>query len=90
MAKKRNLLEQMRANPENDWAISDVEKLARQHGLIFEPPSKSSHAKVSSPVLQGIQTIPYRRPIKPFYIRSLVTYTDAHLSRRARETADEA
>ena len=78
MAKKRPILEAMRANPKGDWTIVDIEKLCRNTGLEIEPPSHGSHYKVISPFLQDILTIPAKRPIKPPYIRKLVSYADAH------------
>lgn len=89
MASKASLLERMRSNPKGDWRIADVEKLAKQHGMTFREPYKSSHAKVSSSYLTGILTIPFKRPIKARYISLLVSYTDAHLAEMARrEGAD--
>lgn len=79
MAPKKPLLDKMRANPKGDWTIGDVQKLCDQHGVTLEPPSGSSHYKAVSPYLAGHQTVPYKRPIKPFYITSLVSMIDAHM-----------
>lgn len=72
-------LEKMRANPQGDWSISDVEKLCKQLGINCSPPSSGSHYKISSDSLHGILTIPARRPIKAPYIRKLVALADAHM-----------
>jgi hypothetical protein len=90
MAKKKSLLDQMRSNPRADWKIKDIEKLCSQTGLSFEPPSHGSHFKVFSQHLRDALTIPARRPIKPPYIRNLVSYADAHslASEKGNQTDD--
>lgn len=70
---KRTLLERMQANPRGDWTIGDVQTLCRQHGMTCRSPSSGSHYKVSHPHSPLILMIPARRPIKPFYIRELVS-----------------
>jgi predicted RNA binding protein YcfA (HicA-like mRNA interferase family) len=71
------LLDRMRRNPQNDWSIHDVEKLCREVGLLCEPPrGGGSHFKVSHPQSPTILTIPYKRPIKPVYVRKLVKLAD--------------
>ena len=77
MAKKISLLEKMRKNPKNDWVIGDVETLCRQNGLILVPPSGSSHYKVYCENIAGALIVPAHRPIKPVYIRNLVSLADA-------------
>jgi hypothetical protein len=79
MAKKQSLLARMKANPVGDWMISDVEKLCREHGMIFSPPSGGSHHFVSSPYVQGSLSVPARRPIKAIYIKQLVSLCDGHI-----------
>lgn len=77
-AKKQTILDQMMANPRANWDIDDVRKACRQAGLILLPPSSGSHYKVCSARLRDILTIPAGRPIKPPYIRQLVSYSEAH------------
>jgi hypothetical protein len=73
-----DLLEQMRRNPASDWTINDVERLCRQHGLRCDPPrGGGSHYKISKAGSATILTLPYRRPIKPIYIRKLVAFAEA-------------
>lgn len=70
-------LEQMRANPRADWKIADVEALCREFGLQCEPSrSGSSHYKVKHPPTGATLTVPFKRPIKPVYIRKLVEMID--------------
>lgn len=67
-----DLLPRMRRNPAGDWTIADVVALCREYGVRCTPPSGGgSHYKVSHPTQREILTIPYRRPIKPVYIRAL-------------------
>ncbi|MCZ7674865.1 MAG: hypothetical protein M5U35_01785 [Roseovarius sp.] len=80
MVRKKPLLEQFRDNPRNDWQIRDIEKLCNQVGLNLQPPGNGSHYKVYSDHLRDALTIPARRPIKPPYIRSLVSYAYAHIA----------
>ena len=71
-------LEQMRRNPQGDWTIGDVEALCREHGVRCEPArGGSSHFKVAHASQAIILTVPYKRPIKPIYIRQLVAFIDA-------------
>lgn len=81
VAPKKSLLEKMRANPAGDWSISDIAKVCRENGVNLQAPHCGSHYKAVSPHLPGHQTVPYKRPIKPFYIESLVAMIDAHILR---------
>jgi hypothetical protein len=71
-------LEQMRRNPQANWTIRDVKRLCRQFGVDCEPPrAGGSHYKVCHASQKEILTIPFRRPIKPVYIRKFVEFIDA-------------
>jgi hypothetical protein len=70
-------LQAMRANPRGDWTMTDVEVVCRVFGLSCDPPrGGGSHYKVNHPQLNGALTIPFKRPIKPVYIRRLVELID--------------
>jgi hypothetical protein len=72
-----DLLDRMRRNPAGDWTIKDVETLCRAHGVNCSPPTGGgSHYKVSHLSQRQILTIPFRKPIKPVYIRKLVRFID--------------
>ena len=73
-----DLLDRMRQNPAGDWTIRDVERLCREHGLLFRIGQGTSHCHAKHPAASEILTIPARRPIKPVYIRKLVRYIEAH------------
>ena len=87
MAKKKPLLEQMRANPRGDWTIDHIAKLCKETGMELARPKRGSHFGVASDYLRDNQTVPCKRPIKPLYIKQLVGYTDAHIE--AGKQADE-
>lgn len=70
------LLDRMRQNPRNDWRMRDVETLARRYGLSINRPKRgSSHVTLRHDSGTKL-TIPDHRPIKPVYIRKLVTMID--------------
>jgi hypothetical protein len=70
-----DLFEQMRGNPQGDWTIKDVQKVCRENGLTCQPPTGGgSHYKVSHPRIAYIQTVPFKRPIKPVYIKRVVSF----------------
>jgi hypothetical protein len=74
----RNRLEAMRRNPVGDWRIADIEAACREYGIMCEPSRGGiSHYKVAHARLAEKLTIPYRRPIKPVYIRKFVAFIDA-------------
>jgi hypothetical protein len=70
-------LERMRLNS-NGWTISDIESLCREFGIAcIASRSGGSHHKIAHPSQREILTIPFKRPIKPVYIRKLVDFIDA-------------
>lgn len=70
-------LEKMRANPRGDWRIEDVSAVCREFGIACERPRSGSHYKVTHASQGEILTVPFKRPIKPVYIRRLVAFIDA-------------
>ena len=68
---------QMRAKPASDWRITDVERVCRQFNIRCVPRSSGSHYKISHSSQREIVTMPFRRPIRPVYIRKLVRFIDA-------------
>jgi hypothetical protein len=76
-------LEAMRRNPRADWKITDIEALCREFGLYCKPPSGGgSHFRIGHQAMQAKLTVPFRRPIKPVYIRKLVEFIDALSERK--------
>lgn len=75
MAKADKTLAAMRSNPQG-WTIADVERVCALIGLKCSAPKRGSHYKVSRPDLAEILTVPFKRPIKPVYIRELLRMID--------------
>ena len=71
-------LEGMRNNPRGDWKISDVEALCKEFDIYCTPVSGGgSHYKLGHARMPMKLTIPFKRPIKPVYIKKLVFFVDA-------------
>lgn len=71
-------LERMRRNAAGDWTIKDVEAVCHEYAILCEPArGGGSHYKVAHPRIAEKLTIPFKRPIKPIYIRKLVAFIDA-------------
>jgi hypothetical protein len=67
----------MAENPRAGWTIADVEAVCREFGVTCKPPrGGGSHFKVSHEATDEILTVPFKRPIKPIYIRKLVSFID--------------
>jgi len=65
----------MKRNPAKGWRISDIEVVCRAHGANCAPPrGGGSHFKITRPGKREILTIPFKRPIKPIYIKKLVAF----------------
>jgi len=52
-----DLLERMRRNPAADWRIEDVERVCREHGLLFRAGKGTSHCHAKHPDAREILTI---------------------------------
>jgi hypothetical protein len=71
-------LARMAESPRAGWSIADVEAVCREFGIICEPPrGGGSHYKIWHPKVPEILTVPFKRPIKPVYIRKLVSFIEA-------------
>ena len=79
MSRRFKRLAAMRRNPRDDWTIDDVVSLCGNFGLDCQPPSHGSHYVVSHPRIDGLLTVPARKPIKPIYIMLLVDMVDSVL-----------
>lgn len=65
----------MRSDLAGDWTIGDIERLCRAHGIYCKPPSGGgSHYKIAHDAIADILTTQACRPIKPKYIRLLVSF----------------
>jgi len=73
----RRRLEYMRRNPQAGWRMDDIQAVCREYGIKCEKPrGGGSHYKVSHEAVTAILTVPFKRPIKPVYIRKLVAFID--------------
>jgi hypothetical protein len=79
-AREPKLLAKMEANPKDDWRIEQVLTVAERLGLVVHPPNGGSHYVFSSVFVQdGHANVPYKRPIKPLYVRQFTRFCRAHL-----------
>ena len=72
-------LAQMKSNPAGNWTIEDVEFVSRNLGLDCKATKRESHYVVSHAKIEGLLTIPAKRPIKPIYIKLLVGLAEISL-----------
>jgi hypothetical protein len=70
------LLEKMRRNPCGDWTMANLQTIARHMGIEVRN-SDGSHHVFSFPGIDEDVTVPYKRPIKPVYIRKFLALVDA-------------
>lgn len=75
MGKGAKRLEQMRNNP-LDWRVRDVLVVCRAYGVSCAKPDGTSHFTVSDPTQRDILTVVAKKPIKPIYIKKLVSFID--------------
>ena len=73
-------LQKMEANPKDNWRIDQVQSVAKALGIDHTPPKGTSHCVFTSKHLDGHANVPARRPIKPFYIATFVSFCKAHLA----------
>jgi predicted RNA binding protein YcfA (HicA-like mRNA interferase family) len=75
MTKADKTLEKMRNNP-RDWNLSDLEVVAGRFGINMRR-GKSSHVSFSHPTCVDILTVPDHRPIKPIYVKKLISLIES-------------
>jgi predicted RNA binding protein YcfA (HicA-like mRNA interferase family) len=68
-------LDKMRSNP-LDWKIEQLETIAKQFEIKVRK-SGGSHVVFSHPNWIDLLCVPARRPIKPIYIKKLVSLIDS-------------
>jgi len=76
MGQGEKRLEAMRRNPRDGWRIEDIQVVCAALGIELRAPTSGSQYKVTHPDSREILTIPAARPIKPIYIRQLITFID--------------
>ena len=71
MAIAQKLLEKMRNNP-RDWQIEQLEMIASHYGINVRKPG-GSHVVFTHPQWVELLSIPAHRPIKPIYVKKLLS-----------------
>ena len=61
----------MQASPKGDWTPNDIRRLVRAHDLRLRQRG-TSHAVITNSRGHHL-TVPMHKPIKPIYIRRLIT-----------------
>lgn len=75
MANAKKLLEKMRLNP-RDWRIEQLEVVARHYNIDVRK-SGGSHVVFCHSQWIELLCVPAHRPIKPIYIKKLVSLIEA-------------
>ncbi len=65
-------LKAMANNPAADWSLTDIQNVARRHGVSWDHKG-GSHCVFRWPDGRTL-AVPARRPIKPLYIRQFVSH----------------
>jgi predicted RNA binding protein YcfA (HicA-like mRNA interferase family) len=68
------LLEKMRNNP-RDWRIEQLETIAKRYGINVRK-SGGSHVVFDHPKWVDLLCVPAHRPIKPIYVKKLLSLID--------------
>jgi predicted RNA binding protein YcfA (HicA-like mRNA interferase family) len=71
MSKLDKLIQKLKNNP-RDVKIETVQKIADNYGLQYSW-GKGDHMNIKHPELDYILTVPAHRPIKPIYIKKLLS-----------------
>ncbi|EKD54557.1 MAG: hypothetical protein ACD_60C00070G0007 [uncultured bacterium] len=71
MTHSEKLLNKMRNNP-RDWRIEQLETIAKRYGIHVRK-SGGSHVVFGHPAWIELLCIPAHRPIKPIYVKKLVS-----------------
>lgn len=77
MSRALKRYEAMRNNPRDSYHIDDVRAVASLFGIACEKPSGGSHYNLKHPRIDGLLTVPARRPIKTVYIVLLLEMIEA-------------
>ncbi len=78
MGNAAKLLTRMKSNPKGDWTPDNIKTVAKAHNLTLRQRG-TSHAVLTNARGHHL-TIPMHKPIKPVYIKHLVTLIEEGLS----------
>jgi hypothetical protein len=77
MNRALKLLAAMKCSPHKDWTAEDVIDVCRNHGIRCLTPPRGAHFVLSHHLVDGLLTVPARRPLKPFHTMLLVELVEA-------------
>ena len=77
MSRSLKRLEGMKRQPQKEWTVEDVIDVCRIYGVRCLTPPKGSHYVLSHHLIDGLLTLPARRPLKPFHIMLFVELVEA-------------
>ena len=67
----------MKRLPERDWPVEDVVDTCKNYGVRCVVPAGGAHYVLSHHLVDGLLTIPARRPLKPRHVMLLVDLLEA-------------
>jgi predicted RNA binding protein YcfA (HicA-like mRNA interferase family) len=89
MSKRKKRLERIRQNPKN-VSFEDLRKLLEDYGFVLERSSGSHHSfKVEINGEYTLFVVPYRRPVKPNYVRDALKLIDEIEGQLPREEDED-
>jgi len=77
MSRAGKHLAEMRRSPEKDWPIGEIIETCGAYGVRCVAPAGGSHYVVSHHLIDGLLTIPSKRPLKPLHVMLLVELLEA-------------
>ncbi len=83
------ILKKMLDNPKADWRIEQFKTVADKIGLSWRPPSNGSHYVFWSDHFEGNWPVPYKRPIKPIYVKYFTALCQNHMEADAMKGDDD-
>jgi hypothetical protein len=75
MATADKTLERMRNNP-RDWCIGDLVSVAERYGIEVRNTGGSHHVFSARGIVESL-CVPAHRPVKPVYVKNLISMIDA-------------
>lgn len=84
MTKRKDIVDQMLKNPKGDWRLEQLVTVAESVGLTVRN-TGGSHHTFASPHVQQIQTVPFKRPVKPLYVKAFCRLVKNHLAAMEEE-----
>ena len=77
MSRADKHLAAMKRSPQSNWPIAEIVDTCRTYGVRCVVPAGGSHYVVSHHLIDGLLTIPSKRPLKPLHVMLLVDLLEA-------------